>query len=232
MEIWPALDILDGRVVRLAQGRFDQETAYDDNPFDYVLRRFKGMPPRLHLVDLQGALSGQFGLFDLVERLALRGVRVQTGGGLRTLDGIRRALESGAERIIVGSQLVENPAFRRRVQEEFSRACVAGLDVKEGRLRIAGWTKAGPPAEIFWRQLRQEGWERAQVTDISRDGTLQGIQPSFWARWSRNPGSIGAGGGIATPADLKQLEHLGLDFAVVGKAWIEGDIPIEELISC
>jgi phosphoribosylformimino-5-aminoimidazole carboxamide ribotide isomerase len=232
MEIWPALDVVEGRVVRLSQGRFDRETAYADNPFEYLLHRFDGVPPRLHLVDLSGAVSGRFGLFTLVERLAQRGVRIQTGGGLRTLEAIRRVVEAGAERVVVGSQLVQNSAFRRRVREEFPGACVAGLDVKEGRLRIAGWNKGGPPAELFWMQLRQEGWERAQVTDISRDGTLSGIQASFWESWSRQDGSIGAGGGIATIADLKKLEALGIDFAVVGKAWIEGHIPIEELVSC
>lgn len=232
MELWPALDVVDGRVVRLAQGRFDRETTYANDPFEYVLRRFDGMPPRLHVVDLCGALSGRFGLFDLVERLAQHGVRIQTGGGFRTLDGIRRAVEAGAERVIVGSRLVQDPAFRRRVQEEFSGACVAGLDVKEGRLRISGWTKGGPPAVLFWMQLRQEGWERAQVTDVTRDGTLQGIQTPFWESWSRQDGQIGAGGGIATLADLERLEGLGIDFAVVGKAWIEGRIPIEELVSC
>lgn len=232
MEIWPAMDVVDGRVVRLAQGRFDRETVYADDPFDYLVRRFDGVPPRLHLVDLSGAMSGRFGLFELVERLAQRGVRIQTGGGLRTMEDIRRVVGAGAERVIVGSQLVQNPVFRRRVQAEFSKACVAGLDVKEGRLRIAGWSKGGPPAEIFWMQLRQEGWERAQVTDISRDGMLMGIQVSFWEGWSKQAGSIGAGGGIARVADLRRLEGLGIDFAVVGKAWIEGHIPIEELVSC
>lgn len=232
MEIWPAIDIADGRVVRLAQGRFDRETTYADDPFEYVLRRFDGVPPRLHLVDLSGALCGRFGLFDLVEQLSRSGVRVQTGGGLRTLESIGRVVDAGAERVILGSQLITDSVFRRQVQQRYPNECVAGLDVKRGRLRIAGWKKSGPPAELFWMQLRQEGWGRAQVTDISRDGTLDGIQASFWESWSRQSGSIGAGGGIASLTDLKRLENLGIPSAVVGKAWLEGRIPIEEMVSC
>jgi phosphoribosylformimino-5-aminoimidazole carboxamide ribotide isomerase len=232
MEIWPALDIADGRVVRLTQGRFDRETTYADDPLEYVLRRFGGTPPRLHLVDLSGARSGRFRLLQLVEELASRGVRIQTGGGLRTLEAVQQAVAAGAERVVLGSQLVKDAVFRHAVHEQFSSVSVAGLDVKAGRLRIAGWKQGGPPAELFWMQLRQEGWERAQVTDISRDGTLSGINDVFWEGWSQQSGSIGAGGGIADLADLKRLQGLGIGFAVVGKAWIEGRIPVEEMVSC
>ncbi len=229
MEVWPALDVDQGSVVRLIKGDFSQATRYADNPFEFIERRFDGMPPRLHLVDLSGALTGRFSLFSLVERFAARGTRIQTGGGLRSLEDIGRVVDAGAERIVLGSRLVEDTEFRQQVLAGFGRYVVAGLDVKRGRLRLSGWRKSGPPAERFWLNLREEGWQRAQVTDVDRDGTLRGVGEPFWHGWARLPGDIGAGGGIASVEDLRRLEALGLQFAVVGKAWIEGRIPVEEL---
>lgn len=229
MEVWPALDVADGRVVRLQQGQFERTTTYANDPLEYLYQKFSGWPTRLHLVDLSGAVSGQFTLAPLLRELATMGVRVQTGGGLRTIAEIERALDAGAERIIVGSRLVRDPTFRRECLKNFRERMVAGLDVYEGRLRLSGWREAGPKAGLFWLRLVEEGWVRAQVTDISRDGMLAGIDRGFWQEWSSAPGKIGAGGGIATVDDLHELEALGISSAVVGKAWIEGRIALAEV---
>lgn len=230
METWPAMDIVDGRVVRLTRGNFDHETTYaETDPLEYLQQRFRGWPPRLHLVDLSGATSGRFGLFDLIRKLARAGVRIQTGGGLRTLDDVKRAVDAGAERVILGSQLVRNGEFRAQCLAQFPLEVTAGLDVAQGRLRVSGWRQAGPPAELFWLKLRQEGWTRAQVTDINRDGTMAGINELFWSSWALMPGHIGAGGGITSTADLRLLAALGIASAVVGKAWLEGQIAIDEV---
>lgn len=230
MEIWPALDIVEGRVVRLTRGDFDRETTYAlGDALAYLQQRFGGWPPRLHLVDLSGASRGHFSLYESIQALASAGVRVQTGGGLRTLEDVRRAVDAGAERVILGSQLVRDQAFRDACLAEFPHHVVAGLDVKQGRLRVSGWRRSGPPAELFWLKLQQQGWTRAQVTDINRDGTLGGINEVFWSSWARMPGEIGAGGGIASLDDIIRLKSLGIQNAVVGKAWIEGHIPIEEV---
>jgi phosphoribosylformimino-5-aminoimidazole carboxamide ribotide isomerase len=231
MEIWPALDILDGRVARLMQGDFNRETIYAgaDDILTFVETRFGGWPPRLHLIDLSGARTGQYQLFDVVAALASRGVRVQTGGGLRTIDDIERVIHLGAERVIVGSRIVSDPPFRRRLLEQYQAHVVAALDVRDGRVRIAGWQQEGPLAGDFWRELWEEGWQRAIVTDIVRDGTLDGIDEAFWRRWAQAPGAIGAAGGIHSRDDLVKLKALGMADAVVGKAWLEGRITVEEV---
>lgn len=230
MEIWPALDIDGGHVVRLHQGDFGRATTYAADPLAYLEARFGSYPPRLHLVDLAGARSGSFGLYDLVEKLAERGTRVEAGGGLRSVSSVSRAFDAGADRVVVGSQLVVDPEFRRAVLSAFGSRMVAGLDVRDGRLRIGGWREVGPLAQEFWLSLCREGWVEAQVTDIGRDGTLGGVREMFWRQWADMPGRIGAGGGVASLEDISQLTQWGLANVVVGKAWIEGRIPLEELV--
>ena len=230
MEVWPALDVADGRVVRLLRGDFGEATIYSAEPLAYVHRRFDGFPRRLHLVDLDGAKNGSFSLYPLVESLAKGGTRVEVGGGFRTTEDVARAFDAGASRVVVGSQLVRDPEFRGVVLQRFGAGMVAGLDVKHGRLRLAGWREAGPPAMAFWKELRAEGWDLLQVTDIGRDGTLSGVRKEFWRQWAGAGGFIGAGGGISGIEDLRRLQNWGLAGAVVGKAWIEGRVPIEELM--
>jgi phosphoribosylformimino-5-aminoimidazole carboxamide ribotide isomerase len=232
IEVWPALDLVDGQVVRLQQGDFDRVTRYSRQPWTYLTERFAGLPPRLHLIDLSGADTGQYGLYHLLEKLAAHGVRVETGGGLRTLDAVALAIQSGAERVILGSRLIEDSAFRREALDRFGDSLTPGLDVHRGRLKIAGWRRVGPPAQPFWMQLVQEGFPRAMVTDVGRDGTLNGIYAPFWQDWANMPGAIGAGGGIASLQDLQTLGTMGVAFAVVGKAWLDGRIPIEAVAQC
>ncbi len=229
LQIWPAVDVADGQVVRLVRGDFATKRQYADDPFAFVMRRFNHAPTRLHLVDLSGALSGDFGLFHLIEKFAAEGTEIQTGGGFRTLDTIARAVDCGAKRIVIGSLLIKDANFRQSALARFPNHLVAGLDVDGTHLRLSGWREQGPEAQPFWFQLLYEGWTRAQVTDIRQDGGLRGIRESFWSDWASLPGEIGAGGGITTSEDLRQLEALGISQAVVGKAWIEGHISIEEM---
>ncbi|MCY0877928.1 MAG: 1-(5-phosphoribosyl)-5-[(5-phosphoribosylamino)methylideneamino] imidazole-4-carboxamide isomerase [Firmicutes bacterium] len=231
MEIWPALDIRDGRVARLTRGDYGRETTYAqaEEVLPFIEERFRGWPPRLHLIDLSGAREGRYQLFDLVKTLARHGVRVQTGGGLRALNDVERVLDAGAERVILGSRIVTDPAFRRQVLAACQGRAVAALDVRDGRVRLSGWTEEGPQADELWKHLWNEGWQRAIVTDIARDGTLEGIDENFWRAWSQAPGSIGAAGGIRSRGDLLALKALGLTDAIVGKAWLEGWISVEEV---
>ncbi len=229
VQIWPAVDVAGGQVVRLVRGDFATKRQYADDPFEFVMQRFDRAPTRLHLVDLSGVISGEFGLFHLIEKFAAKGTEIQAGGGFRTLDAIAQAVDCGARRIVIGSLLIKNANFRQNALSRFPNHLVAGLDVDGTRLRLSGWREEGPEAKPFWFQLLDEGWTRAQITDIQQDGGLRGIRESFWSDWACVPGEIGAGGGITTMEDLGQLEALGISHAVVGKAWIEGHISIEEM---
>ncbi len=214
-------------MVRLHQGDFMRATTYADDPMKFLEAFFGGIPPRLHLVDLTGARTGQFTLFSLVAHLARRGIDLEVGGGIRRIDDVARLVDSGVRQIVVGTQVVRNPGFRQEVFERFASYLVMALDVRDGRIQIGGWDQPGPRAREFWQELYQTGWTKANVTDIDRDGTLGGLREEFWQSWSQEPGDLAAGGGVGSMLDLEQLERWGLKRVVVGKAWIEGKIPKE-----
>lgn len=231
MEIWPALDILEGRVVRLHQGDYRRPTIYADEPLKFLEESFGTMPPRLHLVDLQGARTGHFELFSLVTQLVRRGIDLEVGGGIRRIEDVKRLVDSGVRQIVLGTQVVREPSFRQEVLERFASWLVMALDVRDDRIQIDGWDQVGPRAREFWQELYRAGWAKANVTDIGRDGTLEGLREEFWQPWSHELGDLAAGGGVASLRDLEQLEHWGLKRVVVGKAWIEGAIPKEVLLT-
>ncbi|NMP24738.1 HisA/HisF-related TIM barrel protein [Sulfobacillus harzensis] len=226
MEVWPALDLLEGQVVRLTGGDYQQKHVYSSDPLDLLFERFHGWPPRIHLVDLSGARTGTFSQLELARRLAQAGVVVEAGGGFRDLGTIAKALDAGVQRVVLGTRLVEDDSFRRQAIRIFGAdAVVAGLDVRAGRLRIRAWKEEGTEALGFWDELRQEGWKRAEVTDVGRDGRLSGVDSDFWKPWAGR-GDVGAGGGIRSLDDLCHLQAWGFGRAVVGKAWLENRIPI------
>lgn len=233
MEIWPALDILDGQVVRLQQGDYSRQTIYGGRPLEFLEEALGTMPPRLHLVDLTGAQTGRFSLFALAENLIKRGVDLEVGGGIRRSEDVEHLVDIGVKHIVLGTQVVIDPGFRRQVLDQFESHLVMALDILEDCIQIAAWDRPGPLARDFWRELYAEGWRKANITDIHRDGTLEGLRQDFWLPWTTESGDFAAGGGVRTVEDLQQLEHWGLARAVVGKAWIEGTIPKEALFrSC
>lgn len=227
-QAWPAIDLLDGRVTRLWQGRYEAATIYPKQPEDLVALLAGHGLRRLHLVDLSGAKAGTFTAYPALTAAARAGFRVEVGGGFRTGDDVARALEAGAERVVLGTRLIESEEFAREMVARFGPSrLVAGLDVKDGRLRVAGWLREGPEPLTTWQRLVDAGFVLANVTDIDRDGSLDGIRSAFWSHWAAAEGDIGAGGGIAGVDDLRLLQSLGIRRAVVGKAWLDGRIPLD-----
>ncbi len=227
MEVWPALDILEGRVVRLQQGDYSRQTTYGDHPLTFLEESFGGMPPRLHLVDLTGAKTGQFSLFSLATALVQRGIDLEVGGGIRRIEDVARLVDIGVRHIVLGTQIVGDPGFRQQVIDRFAPHLVAALDVLHDRIHISAWDRPGPVARDFWQELYAQGWQTANITDIQQDGTLGGLRKEFWQPWATEPGNLAAGGGVRSITDLQQLASWGLLRVVVGKAWIEGTIPKE-----
>ncbi|MDA8193440.1 MAG: HisA/HisF-related TIM barrel protein [Thermaerobacter sp.] len=233
LEVWPALDLLDGQPVRLTQGRYADVTRYGHEPLALVTRRLGAFPPRMHVVDLGGARAGAFGAWDVVRALTAKGVRVEVGGGFRSLEAIAQALAEGAERVILGTRLLTDPGFAVDALARFGpQALVASIDVAHGLARISGWEAAGPKAQPAWRELYRLGYRLANVTDIRGDGTLKGLDESFWTAWANAPGDIGAGGGVSQSADLSRLLSWGISRVVVGKAWMEGRLSPKEVGVC
>lgn len=217
--------------MRLRQGQYQMVTRYATDPASLGDRLKSAGLRRVHLVDLEGARSGTFQAWESLAALVRIGLAVEVGGGFRHLDAVAKALDLGAARVVLGSRLVESPGFGEDVLKRFSpQQVVASLDVDlEGRVRVRGWTASGPEATVWWQALHRQGFQIANVTDISRDGTLSGIRQSFWQQWAAMPGQIGAGGGIRSLADLELLADLGIHHAVLGKAWLEGLIDLEAL---
>ncbi len=230
IEVWPAVDLLEGRPTRLYQGAFDHATAYAKTR-EQLFRQLRAAgSPRLHLVDLSGAKTGLFSAWEALAEAVEVGLDVEVGGGFRDIASIGRAFSEGARYVVVGTHLITHPAFANAVAKTFGgRQIVAGIDVLAGQARIRGWTEAGADAKSLWQDLYRQGFRRLNVTDIEQDGSLAGIRGEFWQEWMQMPGNLCAGGGVRSLADLRALEALGVPRVVVGKAWLEGLIDLASI---
>lgn len=241
MIIYPAIDLRQGRCVRLAQGRFDRETVYDRDPIE-VARRFAASgATRLHVVDLDGAESEAARQTELLLAIARETpLLVQAGGGLRTEDEIRRLLEGGIARAVVGSIAVRDPALTISLIERFGgERIVLALDIRldsgEALVETAGWQGGGGAglADVL-RSYAAADLRHVLCTDIARDGMLAGTDVAFYRRLCARHPSVGwiASGGISTLAELRALAEAGVFGAVVGKALYESRFTLEEALAC
>ncbi len=229
MLIIPAIDLREGRCVRLFQGDFDQETAYSADPQE-VGRRWKDAGARrLHVVDLDGARSGTPVQLPIVRELCTLGVPVQLGGGLRSIDHVRAAIDAGVDRVILGTAAIEAPELMQQSVEEFgANRIVLGVDARGGYVALRGWEHISevPAIEIIEDALNN-GIERVVYTDIDRDGTLTSPNFEETARVSAIGPAIIASGGVARWDDLWHLSRIrNVEAAIVGRALYDGTIEI------
>ncbi len=239
MELIPAIDLRDGRVVRLFQGDFASETRYEVTPEDLYGRYARAGARRVHVVDLDGARDGRAGNRPIVATLAALGVmKLQSGGGLRASSQVRSLLSMGVERAVIGSVAVTQPDEVTSWFEEFNAdRLVLALDVRidpSGVPRVAthGWQEQSKLSlwDLVGRYERA-GLRHVLCTDVDRDGALTGPNLELYAEAMARFASISwqASGGVRDAADLKQLSRIGVSAAVSGKALIEGRIAPEEL---
>jgi phosphoribosylformimino-5-aminoimidazole carboxamide ribotide isomerase len=233
MDIIPAIDLKDGRCVRLYQGDFRQATVYGDDPVAMALRWADLGATRLHVVDLDGAKGGRPVNTDAVLGIvrALK-IPVQLGGGLRREEDINAALSLGVERVILGTAAVEQADLVARVAARFGDRIIVGVDARDGMVATDGWTAtAAVRATALVSHMADLGVRRVIYTDISRDGTL--TEPNFaaLAELIRPDGpAIIASGGIAVADHLLRLAALGAEAAIVGKALYTGAIDLPEAL--
>ncbi len=234
MLIIPAIDIYDGKCVRLRQGNYEQKTVYAASPAE-VAQQFADAGFRfLHVVDLQGAKEKKIVNWDSIASiLAVPELQVEVGGGIRTTDDIKRLIEIGASRVVIGSVAAKSPELVEYWIQQFgAEQIVVGMDVKDGSVAISGWLENShlEPMNFVLDMLRR-GAKTIICTDISRDGMLGGVNIDFFHNLkSAFPHiSIIASGGISTIADIQTLKQADLAGVIVGKAIYEGKIPIEEL---
>ncbi|MDI3339577.1 MAG: 1-(5-phosphoribosyl)-5-[(5-phosphoribosylamino)methylideneamino]imidazole-4-carboxamide isomerase [Sphaerobacter sp.] len=229
MLIIPAIDLRGGRCVRLVQGDFARETAYDDDPVR-VARRWAELGARwIHLVDLDGARAGAPQQLDLVRAIAAVGVPVELGGGLRRLADLDAAFAAGIARAVLGTAAVERPALMAEAVERFgAERIVLGVDARGGRVAVRGWEQLSEvPAEQVIGQARASGVARVIYTDIERDGTLTAPNFAAIAQMAGLGLSLIASGGVARREDLERLATIdGVEAAIVGQALYTGAVII------
>jgi len=233
MKVWPAIDLFEGKVVRLTRGEFSARTDYAENPLAVARSFISAGCRRLHVVDLEGAKLGEPCHAELLPDLSALGLTIRYGGGLRSADAIERVLLSGASFAMVGSLLFSSPKTQDELYERFGERIIPAVDVKCGRVCIRGWTEEleFSPRKIL-EELLSAGFRQTLVTAVDRDGTGMGPDLDLYrGLLAALPGmAFTAAGGIAAMEDLKALEKMGVSDAVVGKALYEGTLPLERAL--
>lgn len=236
MKIFPAIDIRGGKCVRLTEGRFDKETIFADNPVDMAQKWLAQGAEFLHVVDLDGALAGKSVNLEIAVKISkTANIPVQLGGGIRTLENIEEVLSSGISRVILGSIAVKKPELVKEACKKYGDRIVVGIDARDGQAAVEGWgVTGGIGAEELARKMAEAGVARIIYTDISRDGTLSGVNieaTSSLARAANIP--VIASGGVSGLTDIlavKSAEKDGVEGVIVGKAIYTGSLDLQEAI--
>jgi phosphoribosylformimino-5-aminoimidazole carboxamide ribotide isomerase len=235
MLLIPAIDLKDGKCVRLRQGRMEDETIFADDPLDMAQRWVDAGARRLHLVDLNGAFAGQPVNTQVIRRIAdaFPDVPIQVGGGIRDEDTVQLYLEAGVQYVIIGTKAVSAPHFINDLCLEFPGHIIVGLDAKDGKVAIDGWSKLSHHDVIDMAQhFERDGVEAIVYTDISRDGMMQGVNVEATVKLASEISTpVIASGGISTLDDIAALRAVaeeGILGAIIGRALYEGSIDLAE----
>ena len=223
MEIFPAIDLRDGRAVRLTQGDYDKMTVYSAQPCGVARRFIRAGARNLHIVDLDGARAGEPGFANLVEIEALvqQGhAFIEVGGGIRTEERIQKYLELGVGRCILGTIAVKDFDFTARMAKKYGDKVAVGVDARDGYIAINGWKELSSETGIeFCRRLKDAGVQTVIYTDISRDGAERGTNLELYRELAKIEGlNITASGGVSSLEELAELQRIGTHAAILGKA--------------
>lgn len=234
IEIIPAIDLKGGRCVRLYQGDYNRETVFSEDPLDVALRWQAMGAPRLHIVDLDGAATGEPGNLEIIRQIATAvQIHTQVGGGIRKMETVKELLKMGIDRVVLGTAAVEDPQLVTDVCRAFADSLVVSIDTKEGWVATRGWKLETRLSGIeFAQTMAKLGVKRFIYTDISRDGTL--TEPNFTAfsgllNAIRLP--VIASGGVTTLTHVTMLKQLGAEGVIIGRALYTGDIKLKEALA-
>ena len=236
MKIFPAIDIKDKKCVRLVKGNFDNKTEYEMSPVDQAEKYKDHGFKNLHIVDLDGALTGETVNLDIIQEIVSKfDLKIEIGGGIRNFEGIKKYTEAGVEKVILGSAAIENKNFLKKACENFPNKIALGLDAKDGYLSVSGWKESSNQFTLdYLKEVNEYGASRLIYTDINRDGMKQGPnfeETSKIANISNCPVIIS--GGVSSIEDIKKAKKLNnknIEGIIVGKAIYDGDIKLEELV--
>jgi len=233
MVIYPAIDLFEGKAVRLRRGDYSQMTVHSADPLSVAARFKESGATAAHIVDLEGARDGKPANFGVIERIvAGSGLDIQVGGGIRTADAIGMYLGIGVSRVILGTAAASAPGFLREMAGKFGGAVAVSADLRDGYVAIKGWTELSDRSALaFCRSVEDMGVQTLICTDISKDGLLEGTNMELY-RALRQELSIAliASGGVSSLAEIAALSALGMDGAILGKALYTGDIVLSEAI--
>jgi len=233
MIIFPAIDLYEGKAVRLLRGDYAQKTVYSDCPLQ-VAEDFKACGARwIHMVDLEGARDGGTPNFSVVREICEKtGLNVEIGGGIRSLEVIERYLQAGVQRVILGTAAVQDPALVEEAAKAYGEKIAVGADIKDGLVAIRGWTEqSGFTAMDFCRKMQGMGIRTLICTDIDKDGAMAGTNHGLYRKLqSELDMDIVASGGVSSLEDVRRLREEGLYGAIIGKAYYTGAIALPEAI--
>lgn len=233
MLIYPAIDLLGGKAVRLREGRRDQATVYSERPGEVARGFAEAGARRIHVVDLDGAFAGRRENLDAVQAIRAAGVPVQLGGGVRDLATCAALLDAGIERVVLGTAMVKSKAMVREACACFPGRIVVAVDARDGMVAVEGWAEVTAIAAAdLAREAAEAGCAAVLYTDIARDGTGRGanVRATVELQRALAPVEVIASGGIASLDDLRALSADGVQAAVVGRAIYEGALTVAEAI--
>ena len=234
MILFPAIDILGGKAVRLLRGDYEKATVYSDRPWEFAMDFAAKGCKALHIVDLDGAREGSAVNLETVKEIArIPGLYSEIGGGIRDADTVDLYLSAGISRVILGTAALKDPVFLRQAVSEFGGERIAvGVDLRDGKVAVKGWLEtSGKDGIDFLKELEDLGVSSVIVTDISRDGAMNGTNLGLYERIGKETGmKVTASGGISTIEDIRALRDLGLWGAIIGKAYYTGAIRLEDAL--
>ena len=233
MQIYPAIDLRGGQVVRLYQGDYDKMTVYGENPAAQARTFAAAGAKYLHVVDLDGAKDGTLANFASIEAIAKEsGLYIEVGGGIRTEERIEKYLSLGVGRCILGTIAVQDFAFTARMAQRYGDKIAVGVDAKDGYVAINGWKEVSHEKGVdFCQRLFEAGVQAVIYTDIACDGAMQGTNLQVYEQLRRINGlKITASGGISSVAELETLDKMGIDAAILGKSLYTGAIDLAKAV--
>jgi len=233
MIVFPAIDLYQGKAVRLYQGDYAQMTVYSENPEQVAMDFRNAGATHLHLVDLEGAKFGTTSNLETIRKiLDQAGLHTQVGGGIRSMETVEKYLSLGVDRVILGTAAVTDETFLCSALERYGDRIAVGVDLKDGCVAIRGWTeKSQLTAEEFFDQMQSLGVATVICTDISKDGAMQGTNRELYRQLSGSYGiNLIASGGVSSLEDIAALRKMELYGAIVGKAYYTGAIDLKEAL--
>lgn len=234
MIIFPAIDLYEGSAVRLLKGDYDKMTVYSNDPLSVAEDFISCGATHLHLVDLEGAKNGTTPNLTTVEKIAKETpLFTEIGGGIRSMETAKRYFSAGVNRIILGTAAVTDERFLGDALDSFGEKVAVGVDIKDGKVAIKGWTETSESTlDEFCEKMAEKGVKTLICTDISRDGAMKGTNRELYAKLSKSSSlQIVASGGVSSMDDIRALAKLGLYGAIIGKAYYTGAIDLKEAVA-